>query len=455
MQDRQCDELIQDGITAVKSGNRPLAIKLLNKASLINSADARIWIWLSATTDDPQEQRSYLERAVAADPSNAAARRGLVMLSEKLDKSRLMPEGAAYVPQVQPAPEEANGKAYLCPQCGGAMSYDIHKTDLVCQSCGYVQVVEEHLAPDSAEQVMDFVMPTTRAHRWAESQARVACEQCGAVTLLPPGQTADRCPYCGSNRFVDSPTLSELVDPQVIGLMKVDPQEADRRVKAWFGKGLLAPDDLVARHGGLQLRPAYYPFWTFDGTLELPWSCEINVGTSKAPQWEMRNGSQFDMFDDVLVPGLRSMSPDDLAGIEPFSLKDLVDFSPDFLPGWVSLTYDYSLADASLRAREKVLTRLRHSLYSLVEPTHSKRNFNILAGKWSGLTFKHVLLPLYVGNYTYRGKPYRLLVNGQTGKVSGKKPQDILKAVMLTAGALILLAILISVIYALWRQFAG
>lgn len=251
------------------------------------------------------------------------------------------------------------------------------------------------------------------------------------------------------------PTLVELVDPQVIGLMKVDPQEANRRVKAWFGKGLLAPDDLVARHGGLQLRPAYYPFWTFDGTLELPWSCEINVGTSRAPRWEMRNGSQFDMFDDVLVPGLRSMSPDDLAGLEPFSLKDLVDFSPDFLPGWVSLTYDYPLADASLRAREKVLTRLRRSLYSLVEPTHSKRNLNLQAGKWSGLTFKHILLPLYVGNYTYRGRPYRLLVNGQTGKVSGKKPQDILKAVMLTAGALILLAILVAVICALWRQFAG
>jgi hypothetical protein len=149
------------------------------------------------------------------------------------------------------------------------------------------------------------------------------------------------------------------------------------------------------------------------------------------------------------------MPPDDLAGIEPFNLKDLLDFSPDFLAGWVSLTYDYPLSDASLKAREKVLNKVRRSLYSVVEPMRSKRNFNISGGKWSGFTYKHVLLPLYVGNYTYQGKPYHLLVNGQTGKVGGEKPKDVLKAVMLTIGGLLLLAILIIVFYFIWRQFGG
>jgi hypothetical protein len=76
---REFEQLIQDGIIAVKNGNRSLAKKLLDQAALINSADARIWIWLSATTDDLQERRTYLERAVALDPSNATAKRGLLM----------------------------------------------------------------------------------------------------------------------------------------------------------------------------------------------------------------------------------------------------------------------------------------------------------------------------------------------------------------------------------------
>ena len=36
----------------------------------------------------------------------------------------------------------------------------------------------------------------------AESQTHLTCEQCGVIVLLPPGQTADSCPYCASNRFV-------------------------------------------------------------------------------------------------------------------------------------------------------------------------------------------------------------------------------------------------------------
>ena len=51
------EQLIQDGIIAVKNGNPSLAKRLLDQAALINNSDARIWIWLSATTEDLQERR--------------------------------------------------------------------------------------------------------------------------------------------------------------------------------------------------------------------------------------------------------------------------------------------------------------------------------------------------------------------------------------------------------------
>ncbi len=95
---REFEQHIQDGITAVKNGNLALARTLLEQAALVNSADPRIWIWLSATTDDLQERRTYLERAVVADPSNATAKRGLMLVNQKLDQAQLMPEGASYSP---------------------------------------------------------------------------------------------------------------------------------------------------------------------------------------------------------------------------------------------------------------------------------------------------------------------------------------------------------------------
>jgi ribosomal protein S27AE len=497
---REFEQLIQDGMMAVKNGNLSLARKLLNQAVLINSADPRIWIWLSATTDDLQERKTYLEHAVASDPSNVTARRGLLMINGQLDKSRLMPEGAGYAPKppmpTQPIPqvldeqdvaleeavstsdmyseeqpatpesgeqemapddwqtapgtstpiEEATAKTYTCPNCGASISYDIHETTLVCQFCGFTSKVDQHVVDASSDQLLDASLPTERAHRWVESQSRLTCEQCGVVLLLPPGQTAESCPYCGANHFITSPELMELIDPQAIGQFKIDIKNSGESIKNWLGKGWLTPDDLAVKHGGMQLHPAYYPFWLFEGTVEVPWFCDVNVGTSKLPQWEAHSGSQFENFNDVLIPGLRKLSVDELAGIEPFNLEALVEFSPDFLAGWPALTYDIPLADASLHARQAVVNKVKHTLSSLVETNRPKRNFSTGAGKWSGLTYKLTLLPIYMGNYLFQGKWYHLLVNGQTGKVSGKKPIDTLKITMLIVGGIVVLAVLIVIL---------
>jgi len=126
-------------------------------------------------------------------------------------------------------------------------------------------------------------------------------------------------------------------------------------------------------------------------------------------------------------------------------------FSPDYLAGWVALTYDQPLADASLKAREKVIRKVQASLPNSVEQNHPKRNFSIGAGKWSGLTYKLALLPIYIGNYPFQGKRFRLLVNGQTGKVGGDKPVDTLKTAMVIFGGIILFAIILLIIWSLWR----
>jgi hypothetical protein len=37
-------------------------------------------------------------------------------------------------------------------------------------------------------------------------------------------------------------------------------------------------------------------------------------------------------------------------------------------------------------------------------------------------TFKHILLPAWLGAFRYGGKAYRLCVNGRTGLVQGERP---------------------------------
>ncbi len=437
---RAYEDALREGITAAKGGRRSLARRLLGRAAIMRPGDARPWLWLSATTDDPVERIKLLEKAVALDPNNAAARQGLVKM--RLQQKGIEPTSAAPTETAPPAEEplEAEAQTYTCQNCGGRMRYSVDEQNLVCEYCGHIHVVEEHKVADTAEQGLDMVMHTQRAHRWAAAQHRVSCEHCGAITLFDPGQRTGQCPYCGSNQLIESEELIELVDPQAIAVIKVNKDEALKQAKAWLGKGLFAPDDLAKEARKLRIRPAYYPFWTFDGTLEAHWTCEVRentygggMGTASAGQknyrWEPRSGVLHKFFDDVLVSGSEAVSRKELKSIQPFDLKEVVEFKPEHLAGWPSLTYDRSLSDASLLAREQVIRKYRREAHSRIEPSREKRKVKIGAGNWSGMSFKHVLLPVWAGTYHYKGEEHHVLVNGQTGKVGGGKPQDNVKVV--------------------------
>lgn len=453
--ERQFQEYLSEGITAARSGNRSLAQSLLNRAILVNGLDARPYIWLSATTDDPDEQREYLEKAVAIDPTNAAARRGLALLVGKIDPSQLAPQGSAPGQRQPDGALDASGHTFQCPQCGGRMTFSISAGVLTCEYCGYEQsdtaVRGVGAVADRAEQVFDFVMPTRHGHAWAEAQHRLSCQHCGALTILPPGRKAMQCAYCGSNQLVESSEYQELIDPQVIAVMQIDEKAAVQRVQEWLGKGVFTPDTLTMAGQRVRLRPAYYSFWTFDGTIEVRWTCEVAEGSGNSKRWTPRSGVEMQFFSDALVQGVKALSDRELASIEPFNLVEVEQFKAGHLAGWPAIFYDRSLSDASLVGRQKVMKQMRSQLYDLIEIGREKRNVNFGAGSWSGLTFKHILLPIWMGAYQFQGKEYHVLVNGQTGKVGGDKPRDTFKLIF----AILIAAMFILLLLALYWVFSG
>ena len=63
-------------------------------------------------------------------------------------------------------------------------------------------------------------------------------------------------------------------------------------------------------------------------------------------------------------------------------------------------------------------------------------------------TYKHILLPLWVCSYAYKTKKYHFLINGQTGKIYGKKPVSAGKVTL----AVILVILLVLSVYWLTQQ---
>jgi hypothetical protein len=66
------------------------------------------------------------------------------------------------------------------------------------------------------------------------------------------------------------------------------------------------------------------------------------------------------------------------------------------------------------------------------------QRIGVVDTRLSDVTFKHILLPVWVAAYRYGGKPYRFVVNGQTGKVQGERPYSAIKIAIAVILAIII-----------------
>ncbi|HNT75812.1 MAG TPA: hypothetical protein PKH77_12425 [Anaerolineae bacterium] len=71
------DSLLKQGVAAARAGDREAARKWLAQALRGAPDNISAWLWLSAVVEKPEERESCLRKALALDPDNAAARRGL------------------------------------------------------------------------------------------------------------------------------------------------------------------------------------------------------------------------------------------------------------------------------------------------------------------------------------------------------------------------------------------
>ncbi|MBI2975497.1 MAG: hypothetical protein HYY33_00940 [Chloroflexi bacterium] len=445
------DKLFQLGRAALREGDRAGAKRLLMQAVEYNRDHADAWLWLSATTDDPAEQKGYLEWAVAADPGNPAARRGLAILDGKLKPEEVLPEGAEVAHGAPAEPEEAQSRqAFECPRCGGEMQFGTAISDLKCARCGYVQAVDDVKVKDS-DRLLDLTLATRMGHVWAEAQRRYACGQCGAATIFPAGQTSIECPFCGSLSLIAAPEDAGLVSPDSIVLMGVDAGQARKIMLRWLGSGFFTPDDLKKLAHGKGMRPAYVPFWVFEATLNGKWRAEAAVESGRYTRWEPRTGEHILFYSNQLRLAAKALPADLAKQAEPFDLSKLVEYKPEYLAGWPAVTYDISLADASLAARETMLADAKRQLGYKAAPGQEVRNLEMW-GDFGGVAYRLALLPLWVGAYHYQGRQYRVLVNGQTQEVVGDKPVDALKIVLAAVGVAATLLLVAALALALWPR---
>ena len=61
---------------------------------------------------------------------------------------------------------------------------------------------------------------------------------------------------------------------------------------------------------------------------------------------------------------------------------------------------------------------------------------------FSDIKYKYLLLPVWMASFKFNGKVYRFMVNGQTGRVSGKIPISPEKVAVTVVGVIAALGLL-------------
>ncbi len=82
MSESGVDQWLQQGITAVKAGNRTEGREWLMKALEADDHNEQAWLWLSGAVSSPEDRRVCLENVLALNPENSLAQKGLAKLEE-------------------------------------------------------------------------------------------------------------------------------------------------------------------------------------------------------------------------------------------------------------------------------------------------------------------------------------------------------------------------------------
>jgi hypothetical protein len=352
---------------------------------------------------------------------------------------------------------------HACAACGAQAEWNPSRQKLVCPFCG----TEAPYAVDAATgaiQEIDLVrtlreMPED-LRGWQSDRRSVQCRSCRAVMVFDAAKVGQNCEFCGSPALVDYQEIKAPIRPQSLLPFKVSEPQVRESIRRWYASKWFAPNRFKAKALVDTVHGVYIPYWTFDARVHCPWRAEAghyyyttetyrdSNGRTATRQvqhvrWEPAAGVVDHFFDDEPVPGTQGIDLGLLRQVEPFpTATELVAYDTAFLSGFVVEHYQVVLIDAAKRSQEQMHAALEGLCGSQV-PGDTYRNLRI-DPEYSGQTFKHVLVPVWLLAYTYGAKRFQVVVNGCTGTIAGQYPKSPWK---ILGVILVLLVILLLVLY--------
>lgn len=347
---------------------------------------------------------------------------------------------------------------YPCPGCGSQLIFNAQKQAMECTHCGNQVTIEHNADLVKENSLKQQMMAGASDSAVAVEQLVYKCNRCGTQTSYSSETPTFICPSCKYEVVNPVAYKTRVIQPSGLIPFIIDRQQSVSIFKTWIGKGFWAPRDLDQFARQDALHGAYLPFWTYDAQTDSHWTgyggryyYETEYYTDsegkrqsrqvQRTEWIYRSGNFDHFFDDILIGGFNELTQAEYESVFPFNLEALVNYDNQYLSGWKADVYDIAVNDGYAKA-EDIMEHYIHDACANACRIDTYRDLQVDTD-YSNQTYKHILLPVWICTYLYKSKQYHFLINGQTGKIHGKKPVSSGKVVLAVLLALIVIAVII------------
>lgn len=354
-----------------------------------------------------------------------------------------------------PAPrrDDSGERRFPCTSCGAQLRFAPGDFAMRCDHCGSLNEIE---ASDAQIAELDYHAQLAKLEAGQETVDEIvsACESCGARIELPPNVTSGPCPFC-TRTVVATGRSVKHIKPASLLPFAIDRRSARERFTYWLKKLWFAPGNLkksAVIEG--KLSGIYLPYWTYDsGAItaytgqrgEHYWVTEtyttmvngkpqVRTRQVRKTRWYPAAGRVSDYFDDLLVPASTSVQTDRLHKLGPWDLEALTPYNDEYLAGFRSESYSVELEPGFEQAKALMLPQIRSTIRADIGG--DVQRIATMDSEYHSITFKHLLLPVWVFAYRYKDRLFQILINARTGEVIGERPYSWAKISMSVIAAL-------------------
>ncbi len=329
--------------------------------------------------------------------------------------------------------EQVDAESVKCSSCGSNMVFQPESQMLFCEHCG----TKVSFAKGERAEELDIRTALNDGRDWSKDSTVVfECENCNAKVVLQKSETAKSCPFCGTAHVKKTEELAGLKPNALIPFL-IGEQKAVELSKTWAKKRFFAPTNFKKNLTADNVKGVYMPSFTFDSQTTSYYEGRIGVtrtrtvGSGKNRRvetyvvWRNIRGTFNCAYDDILITSGSKFSQKELNKISPYQTNDGKVYEENYMLGFMAYHYDKELSDCWQSAKSVINADIRRGI--LLQYHYDRVAYLNVSTAHNNVTYKYVMLPVYVGHFSHKKKIYNFYVNGSTGKVNGKTPKSIWK----------------------------